>query len=300
MSTPLEVPSAGERNGCRLSPSPAEIMELARNREASLSRLLMVYVSSGLVFMLLPGTFLGVWNLLQISGRESAASVSPARLQAHGHAQVFGWIGSFILGIGFYSIPKLRQAKKPAFGAAWACWIMWTIAVSARWVANIYEFDWRLLLPLSGGLELAALLIFFRAVAQHRPGDSGKDRLEPWVWVVISASTGFLLVLIANLAACIYLALYALFVVGTATAIVALRMNAMASKKTKPKPSPVLVITVPDDHQVERRDLRGQLRGRADELIDALIPFICCQPCRGHHYLVRSRAKRAERDGRST
>jgi hypothetical protein len=117
MSTPLEVPSAGERNGCQLSPSPAEIMGLARNREASLSRLLMAYVSSGLVFMLLPGTFLGVWNLLH-SGRESAASVSLAWLQAHGHAQVFGWIGSFILGIGFYSIPKLRQAKKPAFGAA--------------------------------------------------------------------------------------------------------------------------------------------------------------------------------------
>ena len=106
-------------------------MEIARAREASLSRLLMAYISSGLVFMLLPGTFLGVWNLLQISGRESAGSVSPAWLQAHGHAQVFGWIGSFILGIGFYSIPKLRGATKPAFGAAWACWAMWTIGVAS-------------------------------------------------------------------------------------------------------------------------------------------------------------------------
>ena len=109
--------------------SPAQIMEIARTREASLSHLLMAYVSSGLVFMLLSGTFLGVWNLLQISGRESAASISPAWLQAHGHAQVFGWIGSFILGIGFYSIPKLRGATKPPFAAAWACWAMWTIGV---------------------------------------------------------------------------------------------------------------------------------------------------------------------------
>jgi len=141
-------------------------MEIVRAREASLSRLLTAYISSGLVFMLLPDTFLGVWNLLQISGRESVASVSPAWLQAHGHAQVFGWIGSFILGIGFYSIPKLRGATKPAFVAAWACWAMWTIGVAARWAANVYGWQWRLLLPLSGVLELAPFVIFFGAVSQ--------------------------------------------------------------------------------------------------------------------------------------
>ena len=207
MSISLEAPVITAKSERHSSLSPAQIMEIARAREASLSRLLMAYISSGLVFMLLPGTFLGVWNLLQISGRESAASISPAWLQAHGHAQVFGWIGSFILGIGFYSIPKLRGATKPAFGAAWACWAMWTIGVAVRWAANVYAWQWRLLLPLSGVLELAAFLIFFSAVSQHRPEDSGKSRLEPWIWVVISASTGLMLTLIANLAACFYLAL---------------------------------------------------------------------------------------------
>ena len=189
------------------SPSAAKIMAAARAREASLSPLLMTYISSGLVFMLLPGTFLGVWNLLQISGRESAGSISPAWLQAHGHAQVFGWIGSFIFGIGFYSIPKLRGTAKPAFGAAWACWAMWTIGVAMRWAANIYGWQWRLLLPISAILELAAFLIFFKTVSEHKSQGSGKDRLEPWVWVVISASSGLMLVLIGNMAACFYLAL---------------------------------------------------------------------------------------------
>jgi uncharacterized protein involved in response to NO len=207
MPIPLEAPVAAATNERRSSLPPAEVMDLARAREASLSRLLMAYISSGLVFMLLPGTFLGVWNLLQISGRESVASVSPAWLQAHGHAQVFGWIGSFIFGIGFYSIPKLRGAAKPAFGAAWACWAMWTIGVAARWAANVYGWQWRLLLPLSGVLELAAFVIFFGAVSQHRPEDPGKNRRDPWIWVVVSASTGLMLVLIANLAGNIYLAL---------------------------------------------------------------------------------------------
>jgi hypothetical protein len=183
-------------------------MDIARARETALSRLLMAYISSGLVFMLLPGTFLGVWNLLQISGSESAGLVSPAWLQAHGHAQVFGWIGSFILGIGFYSVPKLRGATKSGIGAAWACWAMWTIGVAMRWAANVYGWQWRLLLPLSGVLELAAFLILFRTVSQHRPEESDKKRLDMWIWIVISASMGLMLTLVANLAACVYLALH--------------------------------------------------------------------------------------------
>lgn len=191
----------------RPSLSPAQVFEITRAREEALSRLLMAFVTSGLIFMVFPGTFLGVWNLLQISGRESVASVSPAWLQAHGHAQVFGWVGSFILGIGFYSIPKLRGGVKSSFAAAWVCWAMWTIGVALRWTANVYAWKWRLLLPLSALLELAAFLIFFRAVSQHRPADSCKSRMEPWVWVVISASIGLLFVLVTNLAGSFYVSL---------------------------------------------------------------------------------------------
>jgi uncharacterized protein involved in response to NO len=188
------------------APSAAEIMEAARRREVALSRLLIAYISSGLIFMLLPGTFLGVWNLLQISGRQSVASVSPAWIQAHGHAQVFGWIGSFILGIGFYSIPKLRGTAKAAFAPAWTCWAMWTLGVASRWFANVYGWEWRLLLPVSSVLELAAFAIFFRAVSQHRPDATGKSRLDLWIWVVISASVGLLLTLMANAAGAFYVA----------------------------------------------------------------------------------------------
>jgi hypothetical protein len=118
--------------------------------------------------MVFPGTFLGVWNLLQISGRESVASISPAWLQAHGHAQVFGWVGSFILRIGFYSIPKMQSGGKAPFGAAWACWYMWTTGAALRWTANVYLFEWRIQLPISAFLQLAAFLIFFRSVSRHR------------------------------------------------------------------------------------------------------------------------------------
>ena len=204
MATPLIHPATSSNIPERSSLSPAQLFEITRASEEQLSRLLMAFVTTGLIFMVFPGTFLGVWNLLQISGRESVASISPAWLQAHGHAQVFGWVGSFILGIGFYSIPKLRGGAKSSFGTAWMCWGMWTTGAALRWAANVYLWEWRYLLPFSALLELAAFVIFFRAVSQHRPESSSEEKLGPWIWVVISASLGLLLVLLTNLVGCLY------------------------------------------------------------------------------------------------
>jgi uncharacterized protein involved in response to NO len=185
--------------------SPEEIFRMTRARELALSRLLMAYITTGLLFMLFPGTLLGVWNLMQISGRESAGLISQAWLQAHGHAQVFGWIGSFLLGIGFYSIPKLRGEATLVIRLAWICWALWTAGVAMRWGATVYLWEWRVLVPLSSVLEFAAFLIFFRVISHHRPQDSGKSRLEPWVWVVLSATTGFLAVVATNMAGSFYI-----------------------------------------------------------------------------------------------
>ena len=138
-------------------------------REVSLQRLLTAYILAGLLFMLLPGTFLGVWNLLSISSTHTVASLSPAWLQAHGHAQIFGWIGTFILGIGFYSLSKMGNLPPFAVSRGWICFAIWTAGVLLRWTVNITAWQWRVALPASAALELAAFLIFFRTVSRHRP-----------------------------------------------------------------------------------------------------------------------------------
>ena len=168
----------------------------------------MLYISTGLLFMLLPGTFLGVWNLLAISSHRAADSVSRAWIQAHGHAQIFGWIGTFILGIGFYSIPKLRRMN--SFCVIGACGHLGRCGPAASrcdgWLASTSG---------SGGhcfrsrrySEFAAFLIFFRTVSGHRPQDSGKTKLEDWVFVVIAGSVGLLLTLLVNFGVTLFLAL---------------------------------------------------------------------------------------------
>src|SRR5262249_54132172 len=157
--------------------------------------------------MLLPGTFLGVWNLLTISSHRAAGTASAGWIQAHGHAQIFGWIGTFILGIGYYSIPKLRRAKPFGQWQPWTCWVLWTCGVTLRWLTGVYDWHWRSMLPLSASLEIAAFLIFVMAISGHRPETSSQPKLDDWILVVIAGCVGWLATLTINLLAALYLAL---------------------------------------------------------------------------------------------
>ena len=65
--------------------------------ERRLARLLAAFLATGLVFLVAPGTLLGVWNLIGISSRRSAESISPVWIQGHGQAQLFGWVATFIV-----------------------------------------------------------------------------------------------------------------------------------------------------------------------------------------------------------
>ena len=173
-------------------------------------RVVTAFIASGMLFMLLPGTFLGVWNLIGISQQRTLSTLSPAWLQAHGQAQIFGWIGSFILGIGFYSLTKMQSTLTFPVRAGWASWGLWTLGIALRWTGGVTGWQWRILLPLSGALQLAAFLLFFRSVRQHRPADPAPRQgpRETWMILVMAATIAFLIAMVVNFVALTHLALY--------------------------------------------------------------------------------------------
>ncbi len=141
---------------------------LSQPHDPDLSRMLKVYIATGLAFMLLPGTFAGVMTLLKIASAHTSSAADAAWVQAHGHAQLFGWLGTFILGIGYYTIPRLRLSPFSHL-AAWTTYPLWTAGVAMRWAIGTWPWQWRVLLPLSGALELIAVCIFAVSVYLARP-----------------------------------------------------------------------------------------------------------------------------------
>ncbi len=168
--------------------------------------LIEAFLASGLFFLLLPGTFLGVWNLIGISRHEALTALSPAWLQAHGQAQVFGWVGSFILGIGFYSLTKMQTTRTFPVGKGWTSWSLWTTAVALRWLGGVTGWHWRWILPVSGLLEFGGFLLFFLTVRRHRPA-SGQSTKAAWMILVILSTVVFLLTLAIDTVALFWLAL---------------------------------------------------------------------------------------------
>ena len=177
-------------------------------REAALQQMVAIYIGTGLLFLVLPGTFLGVWNLISISGQHSLSTMSPAWIQAHGYAQIFGWLGTFIIGIGYYSLSKMGGLTPFAVSRGWTSWALWTCGVALRWVANITEIDWRYLLPLSAAMQLIAFSIFFATVSRHKPGppSSARKPVETWMKLVMASTAMLLLALLVNQAETLALA----------------------------------------------------------------------------------------------
>lgn len=163
----------------------ARCRSLSHPYDSGLSRMLILYVATGLFFMLLPGTLFGVANLLTISASHTPRAADAGWVQAHGHAQIFGWLGTFILGVGYYTIPRLRLADwSPR--ASWITYALWTSGVAMRWAVGTWPWQWRILFPLGSLLELLAIVVFCVSVFIARPREH-EDKWRTSVLMITAA-----------------------------------------------------------------------------------------------------------------
>ena len=178
-------------------------------RERRKSLMLRAWIGSGLFFMALPGTLMGFSNLMAISAHHGLGNLPAAWMEGHGHAQMFGWIGSFILGIGFYSQPAHGRS---VLRVPLSCCVLWISGVAMRWFANIYGWHWRSLLPISAGFELLAVMLFLYAASRHKlpessNGTTAKAPMELWMISVLIGTAGLASAVIFNFVECVRLAI---------------------------------------------------------------------------------------------
>ena len=164
--------------------------------ERRIARLLGAFISAGLVFVTLPGTLAGVWNLLAISAAHQAGRARGAWVQAHGHAQLFGWVGSFMIGICLYAVPKFRGGAVRSLAAGWLMLGLWTAAAAAHWGAVLWAWHWKWVLPFSAGAQcLVALLLVWQTTVSGK----SRTRMELWNVMVNAGMVGLALTMFLQL-----------------------------------------------------------------------------------------------------
>jgi uncharacterized protein involved in response to NO len=208
-SIPDSLPEAWRLAFARDLAGPADHSDPGPERRAG--RMLAAFIATGLVFLALPGTLLGVWNLLNISEHHSAAAPATAWIQAHGQAQLFGWVGTFILGISLYVLPKFRGRSLRSFGRAWIVWALWTMGVGWHWLGVVYAWHWREALIGSALLEIVAYALTLRVLfAPGRAGRPGSKSVPEDLgsWLGIFGFVGLGLTLAANLVLSLQVALH--------------------------------------------------------------------------------------------
>ena len=143
------------------------------------------FVFGALAVAVTLGFGLGLTNLLLIAHARSYAAVSGTLKQIHGHAQIFGWVGLFVMGVALHAVPRMKMRPLRSVPAAKAIlWLMVT-GLTARlfgaWVA-----------VLGAGLELAGVGLFVWLLADVVAGsEQPRETYEKFIW----ASVGWLLVL---------------------------------------------------------------------------------------------------------
>jgi len=109
------------------------------------------YFLAGIAVVLSAGASWGAWLLWTIGLNGSFRAVSVHAINAHGEAQVFGWVGLFIMGFAYQAFPRIWQTTLVAprlavvaFGLmAGGCWFARPVSRRQRPGHWLHRWRWR-------------------------------------------------------------------------------------------------------------------------------------------------------------
>src|SRR4029079_6097538 len=117
------------------------------------------FFTAGIAVALTLGASWGVWLLWGIGSARRFTGVSIHQVNAHGHAQVFGWVGLFVMGFAYQMFPALWQRRLLAPRLAPLVFGAMVLGIAVRTVAmTAVGARWAVPTVVAGGaLEFAAI-----------------------------------------------------------------------------------------------------------------------------------------------
>jgi hypothetical protein len=120
------------------------------------------FFKAGVVVFLTAGAAWGALLLLRIGAGRSFTAISIHDINAHGHAQIFGWVGLFVMGFAYQAFPRMKHTHLWRPDLANMSFCLMVFGVLARAVGEPL-FRWPMFreLAVAAGLaEIAAIAIF--------------------------------------------------------------------------------------------------------------------------------------------
>jgi hypothetical protein len=148
---------------------------------------------SAIAMNLTAGATWGTVLLFRIGEQASFTALSVHELNAHGHVQIFGWVGLFVMGFALQAFPRFRHGTLWRADLAQLAFILMVGGIVARFAGGFFwQQPWALALGMVGSAaEIVAVSLFAIVMAvtlRRAPGPSGPYQ------GYIAASTGWLLV----------------------------------------------------------------------------------------------------------
>ena len=157
--------------------------------EAASETLYKRFVFGALFVALTAGFGLGLVNLTRIAMAHSYYEISGVLKQIHGHAQIFGWVGLFVMGVAFHAVPRMKMQPLRHVRAAKCCFVLLLVGVLLRVLAQplARHSVGAVALLISGILELAAigLFVWWLGGAVLR-SEQEREPYEKFIWASVA------------------------------------------------------------------------------------------------------------------
>ncbi len=151
-------------------------------------RLYAPFFKAGIAVALTAGAVWGAILLWRIALSGSFTAISIHDVNAHGHAQIFGWVGLFVMGFAYQAFPRMRHVELWRPGLAWLTWVLMLVGLVARSIGEpLHDLPAMRFAAVGGAVaELVAIGLFALVIART-VGRSGapRDRTDAYVFAAI-------------------------------------------------------------------------------------------------------------------
>jgi len=121
------------------------------------------FFMAGIVTILTAGAVWGAYLLLRIAFWKNFTAVGIHEVNAHGHAQIFGWVGLFVMGFAYQAFPRFKHTSlahpRLAFATLWLMLAGILIRVVGEPAGTLNPLFWDIVV-FSSILQISAISLF--------------------------------------------------------------------------------------------------------------------------------------------